>query len=53
MHVTIDADKPSYDKYYECLLTIMKPGGIILFDNILRMARVADLGVCAMFVGMD
>ena len=38
----IDADKPSYPDYYEELLARLRPGGVILVDNVLWMGRVAD-----------
>ncbi len=38
----IDADKPSYIAYYEEILTRLRPGGVILADNVLWMGRVAD-----------
>ena len=38
----IDADKPSYPLYYEELLARLRPGGVILVDNVLWMGRVAD-----------
>lgn len=31
----VDADKPAYAAYYERLLQLMKPGGLIAFDNTL------------------
>ncbi len=40
----VDADKISYDAYYEGLLPLMRPDGLILFDNALRGGRVADAG---------
>jgi len=38
----IDADKTSYEGYYECALQLLRPGGIILVDNVLWSGRVAD-----------
>lgn len=38
----IDADKPSYPAYYEEILTRLRPGGLILVDNVLWFGRVAD-----------
>ncbi len=38
----IDADKPSYPIYYEELLRRLRPGGLVLVDNVLWMGRVAD-----------
>lgn len=38
----IDADKPSYDAYYELLLTLLRPGGLIALDNTLWSGRVND-----------
>ena len=38
----IDADKPRYIAYYEEILTRLRPGGVILADNVLWMGRVAD-----------
>lgn len=41
----IDADKPSYDAYYEACLRLVRPGGLIVIDNVLRGGRVADPSV--------
>ncbi len=38
----IDADKPSYDAYYEGCLRVVRPGGLILIDNVLWSGRVAE-----------
>jgi caffeoyl-CoA O-methyltransferase len=38
----IDADKPSYPTYYEELLRRLRPGGVILVDNVLWSGKVAD-----------
>jgi caffeoyl-CoA O-methyltransferase len=38
----IDADKPTYPAYYEEILTRLRPGGLILVDNVLWFGRVAD-----------
>ena len=38
----IDADKPNYDAYYEGCLRVVRPGGLILIDNVLWSGRVAD-----------
>ncbi len=38
----IDADKSSYPDYYEEILERLRPGGLILVDNVLWMGRVAD-----------
>ncbi|WP_422447576.1 MULTISPECIES: class I SAM-dependent methyltransferase [unclassified Endozoicomonas] len=38
----IDADKTGYDVYYEQCLQLIRPGGLILIDNVLWSGRVAD-----------
>jgi caffeoyl-CoA O-methyltransferase len=40
--VFIDADKESYDSYYELLLPHVRQGGLIMFDNMLRGGQVID-----------
>ena len=36
----IDADKESYDTYYERSLRLLRPGGVIALDNVFRDGRV-------------
>jgi predicted O-methyltransferase YrrM len=38
----IDADKTSYDAYYEACLKLLRPGGLIAIDNTLWDGKVAD-----------
>jgi len=38
----IDADKGGYRTYYEEILPRLRPGGVILVDNVLWMGTVAD-----------
>ncbi|MDQ8039041.1 MAG: class I SAM-dependent methyltransferase [Rickettsiella sp.] len=40
--VFIDADKQNYFNYYERSLSLVRPGGLILIDNVLWSGRVAD-----------
>jgi predicted O-methyltransferase YrrM len=41
----IDADKSSYDTYYERCLQLVRPGGLIAVDNVLWSGKVADASV--------
>jgi predicted O-methyltransferase YrrM len=36
----VDADKPGYGAYYERLLKLVRPGGVIAFDNVLYGGEV-------------
>jgi predicted O-methyltransferase YrrM len=38
----IDADKDAYPAYYERCLALLRPGGVIAIDNVLRNGSVAD-----------
>ena len=38
----IDADKPNYANYFEAILARMRPGGLILVDNVLWSGAVID-----------
>ena len=40
--VFIDADKPSYLAYYEAVLPLLSPRGLIAVDNVLQSGRVID-----------
>jgi len=38
----IDADKENYDAYYEYALRLLRPGGLVMLDNVLWGGAVAD-----------
>lgn len=38
----IDADKETYDTYYEQSLKLLRPGGVVALDNMFRGGRVAE-----------
>jgi len=42
--VFIDADKANYCRYYERTLTLLRPGGVLAADNVLRRGLVSDPG---------
>lgn len=41
----IDADKKGYDAYYEICMKLIRPGGLIVLDNMLWGGDVADTSV--------
>jgi caffeoyl-CoA O-methyltransferase len=41
----IDADKENYAEYYERVLTLLRPRGLIAVDNVLWSGRVIDPAV--------
>lgn len=38
----VDADKERYPEYLELALALLRPGGVVAFDNVLWSGRVAD-----------
>lgn len=38
----VDADKRAYQDYYELCLQLVRPGGLVLLDNLLWYGKVAD-----------
>jgi caffeoyl-CoA O-methyltransferase len=38
----IDADKPSYPDYFEAVVPLVRPGGLIIADNVLWSGKVLD-----------
>ena len=38
----IDADKAGYVDYYEAIMARLRPGGVVLADNVLWYGRVTD-----------
>jgi len=40
--IFIDADKANYSNYYEACLPLLKPGGLIVGDNVLWSGKVVD-----------
>jgi len=44
--IFVDADKQQYSDYLDCCLHILKPGGLMLFDNTLWSGRVLNEEDC-------
>lgn len=40
--IFLDADKPGYIKYFEHAMRLLRPGGVLLADNVLAGGLVAD-----------
>ncbi|MCF6148781.1 MAG: methyltransferase domain-containing protein [Candidatus Kuenenia sp.] len=40
--IFIDADKKNYDIYYERAINLLRPGGIIVIDNVFWLGKVTD-----------
>jgi caffeoyl-CoA O-methyltransferase len=38
----VDADKPGYPEYYELVLSRLRPGGVMLIDNVLYGGRILE-----------
>lgn len=43
--IFIDADKENCINYYEACLTLLRPGGLMVFDNTLWLGKVADQSI--------
>jgi predicted O-methyltransferase YrrM len=43
--VFVDADKSEYELYYEQAVRLLRPGGVVAFDNALWHNKVADPSV--------
>ena len=42
--IFIDADKTGYPAYYELAIALLRPGGILVFDNMFLMGRILTDG---------
>jgi len=40
----VDADKPGYGDYYDVCIDLLRPGGVMVFDNVLQHGAVAGDG---------
>lgn len=40
--VFIDGDKPNYSNYYEACVSLLRPGGLIVADNVLWSGKVIE-----------
>jgi len=49
----IDADKEGYEGYYEICLELLRPGGLIVLDNVLQDGRVLEPGDSTSAVAID
>ncbi|HJT81767.1 MAG TPA: class I SAM-dependent methyltransferase [Chthoniobacterales bacterium] len=38
----IDADKPNYSNYYQACISLVKPGGLVIVDNVLWEGKVTN-----------
>ena len=43
--VFVDADKSSYEDYHQQAVRLLRPGGVVAFDNVLWHNRAADTSV--------
>lgn len=41
----VDADKGNYDNYYELIVPLLRPGGLLVLDNTLWRGEVADQSI--------
>jgi len=49
----IDADKQGYDGYYESCLQLLRPGGLVILDNVLQDGRVLEPGENESAIAID
>jgi caffeoyl-CoA O-methyltransferase len=41
----VDAYKPDYTAYHERIVELLRPGGLVAYDNVLWSGKVADANV--------